>query len=45
MIRVSLYDELIKFLENDVFNNTSAGYFAKAYLAIIKKRGYDVVIY
>lgn len=43
MIRVSLYDELINFLENDAFNTTSAGYFSKTYLAIIKKRGYDVI--
>lgn len=42
MIRVSLYDQLISFLEEDVFNMTSAGYFSKAFLAIIKKRGFDV---
>ncbi|CAD8179364.1 unnamed protein product [Paramecium octaurelia] len=42
MIRVNLYDQLISFLEADVFNMTSAGYFSKAFLAIIKKRGFDV---
>ncbi|CAK84551.1 unnamed protein product (macronuclear) [Paramecium tetraurelia] len=42
MIRVNLYDQLISFLEADVFNMTSAGYFSKAFLAILKKRGFDV---
>lgn len=32
----------MSFLENDVLNVTSAGYFAKAFIAIIKKRGFDV---
>ncbi|CAD8102044.1 unnamed protein product [Paramecium sonneborni] len=42
MIRVSLIDQFIGFLDGDVFNMTSAGYFSKAFLAIIKKRGFDV---
>ncbi|CAD8191460.1 unnamed protein product [Paramecium pentaurelia] len=42
MIRITLFDQLINFLDFDVFNMTSAGYFSKVFLAIIKKRGYDV---
>jgi serine/threonine-protein phosphatase 6 regulatory subunit 3 len=41
-IRANLYNQLIEFLENDVLNVTSAGYFAKAMIAIIKRRGFDV---
>lgn len=45
MIRITLFDQLINFLDFDVFNMTSAGYFSKVFLAIIKKRGYDVSYY
>jgi serine/threonine-protein phosphatase 6 regulatory subunit 3 len=41
-IRVTLFDQLVGFLDNDVLNYTSAGYFAKVFCAIIKLRGYDV---
>ncbi|CAD8193241.1 unnamed protein product [Paramecium octaurelia] len=41
-IRQGLYSQLLSFLENDILNVTSAGYFAKAFIAIIKKRGFDV---
>ncbi|CAD8185847.1 unnamed protein product [Paramecium pentaurelia] len=41
-IRQGLYNQLLSFLENDILNVTSAGYFAKAFIAIIKKRGFDV---
>ncbi|CAD8128039.1 unnamed protein product [Paramecium sonneborni] len=41
-IRQGLYNQLLSFLENDILNVTSAGYFAKTYIAIIKKRGFDV---
>ncbi|CAK69282.1 unnamed protein product (macronuclear) [Paramecium tetraurelia] len=41
-IRQGLYGQLLSFLENDILNVTSAGYFAKAFIAIIKKRGFDV---
>ncbi|CAK84076.1 unnamed protein product (macronuclear) [Paramecium tetraurelia] len=42
MTRFTLFPRLMGFLEVDVFNMTSAGYFSKALLAIIKKRGFDV---
>ncbi|CAD8070462.1 unnamed protein product [Paramecium primaurelia] len=41
-IRQGLYNQLLSFLDNDILNVTSAGYFAKAFIAIIKKRGFDV---
>ncbi|CAD8169980.1 unnamed protein product [Paramecium octaurelia] len=42
MTRFTLFHRLIAFLEVDVFNMTSAGYFSKFFLALIKKRGFDV---
>ncbi|CAD8213253.1 unnamed protein product [Paramecium pentaurelia] len=41
-IRQGLYNQLLSFLDNDLLYVTSAGYFAKVFIALIKKRGLDV---
>ena len=41
-VRESLLPTLISFLDQDCLNVTSAGYFAKAFIPIIKRRGYDL---
>jgi hypothetical protein len=41
-IRVTLLPTLLSVLENDSINITTAGYFAKTIIPIIRKRGYEV---
>ena len=43
--RKTFLKQLFSFIDRDYLNLTSAGYFSKVVLSLIRKRGYDVIFY